>query len=353
MPNASSSVCFNIQWLLCEQACSICVTRELTVLLQGEEAYITFLNQWVKSLYIQKMQWKLHLIQPLPINRQELKLLSNDRKGKQINLWPKIKGKIYGIHWICHTCGLNSSLSSTLMWQNADNLILLVLLPCFVLWGFFSCQCRRVSLWANSLVLISLTIYSRQSPWQKSIDANIWDTINCYEKLYLSLITQPLALLSVPIDIKYKLNVAQTLRVIKDRNANWIGCVVACFADTYITARGAKNLMSTNWLHKMVTPLSVESLRYWLLKCLSISCCASFLPIAIGMSVQFRAHFWVQTPSSFSTTVRSSWPTATFPSASGATRGSNCFPVGKSSLMEPRPSIWWSRENRVRRYKTY
>lgn len=67
--------------------------------------------------------------------------------------------------------------------------------------------------------------------------------------------------------------------------------------------------------------------------------CVFFLPIAMGMSVQFSAHFWVQTPSSFSTTVRSSCPTATFPSASGATRGSNCFPVGKSSLMEPRPSI--------------
>lgn len=59
----------------------------------------------------------------------------------------------------------------------------------------------------------------------------------------------------------------------------------------------------------------------------------------MGMSVQLRAHFWVQTPSSFSTTVRSSWPTATFLSASGATRGSSCFPVGKSSLIEPRPSI--------------
>lgn len=62
------------------------------------------------------------------------------------------------------------------------------------------------------------------------------------------------------------------------------------------------------------------------------------LPMATGMSVQFRAHFWVQMPSSLSTTVRSSWPTATFPSARGATKGSSCFPVGKSSLMDPFPS---------------
>lgn len=67
---------------------------------------------------------------------------------------------------------------------------------------------------------------------------------------------------------------------------------------------------------------------------------SDIIPIATGMSVQLRAHFWVHTPSSFRTTVRSSWPTATFPSASGATNGSSCFPVGKSSLTVPRPSIW-------------
>lgn len=69
-------------------------------------------------------------------------------------------------------------------------------------------------------------------------------------------------------------------------------------------------------------------------------CTDVFSPIAMGISVQFRAHFWVQMPSSFSTTVRWSCPTATLPSASGVTRGSSCLPVGKSSLMVPRPSIW-------------
>lgn len=60
--------------------------------------------------------------------------------------------------------------------------------------------------------------------------------------------------------------------------------------------------------------------------------------MATGMSVQLSAHFCVQMPSSLSTTVRSSWPTATFPSARGATKGSSCFPVGKSSLIDPFPS---------------
>lgn len=70
------------------------------------------------------------------------------------------------------------------------------------------------------------------------------------------------------------------------------------------------------------------------------------IPIATGISVQLRAHFCVQVPSSFKTTVRSSCPTATFPSASGATSGSSCLPVGNSSLIEPRPSIYKGERNK-------
>lgn len=95
----------------------------------------------------------------------------------------------------------------------------------------------------------------------------------------------------------------------------------------------------------------------WMWKSNNHRYCVSFSPIAMGISVQVRGHFWVQAPSSFNTTVWSSCTTITFPSASGATRGSNCFPVGKSSLMDPRPSIWvtehtpWVVRVRTKRYK--
>lgn len=106
-----------------------------------------------------------------------------------------------------------------------------------------------------------------------------------------------------------------------------------CVKGTYTHEQHSATQSARAWMgphYTRMTQPSLKGKRQWPL----------VSPMAAGMSVQFRAHFWVQFPSSLSTTVRSSWPTATFPSAKGATKGSSCFPVGKSSLIDPFPSTY-------------